>query len=208
MVCCSCSWEARTIGDGKKVLRCAPLHYLALLHHHDDVRFLDGGQAVRDHDGGATHGHTVKRRLHEPLAVRIQGAGGLIQKENLRAHKNTRKRGPLGCVQRTDNAIQQGRFAFNGESTQGLGAFTWPRLLVVIALFTLIHQKHAETQPNPEGVVWHVSCYHGLLADELASEPQSKPDGLQQDPHCVAWNSGPPTFGFLRMARAMQMRCF
>lgn len=46
------------------------------------VRVLHGGQAVRDdHDRAPLH-QLLDRRLHQPLVLNIQRAGGLIQDED------------------------------------------------------------------------------------------------------------------------------
>lgn len=54
----------------------------ALAQHEDDVGVLDGGEAVRDDDHGAAGGGALERPLHEPLALRVQAAGGLVEEQD------------------------------------------------------------------------------------------------------------------------------
>ena len=51
------------------------------LNHGDLVGVADGGEAVRDDDGGAARGKALQRALHEALADSVQGAGGLVQQQ-------------------------------------------------------------------------------------------------------------------------------
>ena len=62
-------------GERYKILR------LTSLKHSDAVAFGDGRKAVCDLDGGAADHKAVKCVLHDVLALRIKGAGGLIQDE-------------------------------------------------------------------------------------------------------------------------------
>ena len=51
------------------------------LNHGDFVGVADGGEAVRDDDGGAARGKALQRALHEALADSVQRAGGLVQQQ-------------------------------------------------------------------------------------------------------------------------------
>jgi len=57
----------------------------AVLHHHDPVGVLHGGQAVRNDQRRALAlvavQRAVERRLHHALALGVQCAGGLVQQE-------------------------------------------------------------------------------------------------------------------------------
>ena len=59
-------------------------HHLALLHHHDALEPLDGGEAVRDDDGGAAHHQIGQPGLHQPFILGIQRAGRLVQQQQRR----------------------------------------------------------------------------------------------------------------------------
>lgn len=52
--------------------------------HHDAVGLLDGGQAVRDHDGGAVAQQFVQPLLDQRLGERVHAGGGLVQDDDLR----------------------------------------------------------------------------------------------------------------------------
>ena len=54
----------------------------ALLDDGDRVCVLDGGQAVRNHDGGPPHHDAVQRVLHNLLRLRVQRARRLVQQQN------------------------------------------------------------------------------------------------------------------------------
>jgi hypothetical protein len=49
----------------------------------DFVGVADGGEAVRDDDGGAPGGEALEGGLHEALADGVQRAGGLVQQQDL-----------------------------------------------------------------------------------------------------------------------------
>lgn len=48
----------------------------------DGVGVLDGGQAMRHHDGASPHHDAVQRVLHHFLRLRVQSTGGFIQQQN------------------------------------------------------------------------------------------------------------------------------
>jgi len=54
----------------------------ALLHHADEVGVLDRGKPMSDHQRRSVLGELRERVLYEPLGVGVEGAGGLIEKEN------------------------------------------------------------------------------------------------------------------------------
>ena len=51
--------------------------FLCPIRTGDDVSPNDGGEAVRDHDGGAADHEIVERFLHDALARVVQRARGL-----------------------------------------------------------------------------------------------------------------------------------
>ena len=57
----------------------------SMVHDHYAVRMLDGGQPVGDDQGNTLAGmlakRGVQRKLHGTLAVRVQGACGLVQEQ-------------------------------------------------------------------------------------------------------------------------------
>eukprot|EP00404_Azadinium_spinosum_P004080 CAMPEP_0180467284 /NCGR_PEP_ID=MMETSP1036_2-20121128/26920_1 /TAXON_ID=632150 /ORGANISM="Azadinium spinosum, Strain 3D9" /LENGTH=268 /DNA_ID=CAMNT_0022474241 /DNA_START=250 /DNA_END=1053 /DNA_ORIENTATION=- len=53
-------------------------------HHHDDVAVLNGGEAVRNGEGGATGPGSLKCRPHHLLTLCVQRAGRLVQQEDRR----------------------------------------------------------------------------------------------------------------------------
>ena len=56
---------------GDEVIVLAALDDLAFLQDHDFVGILDGGQAVRDDDGGALAHHFGQGILHKSLAFSV-----------------------------------------------------------------------------------------------------------------------------------------
>ena len=54
---------------GQQLLVGSLLEHTAVLHHGDEARVADGGQAVRDGDGGAPAGELRQRRLDGVLAL-------------------------------------------------------------------------------------------------------------------------------------------
>ena len=56
----------------------------ALVHDEDQVGMADGGQAVRDEEGGAPAQQALDGVLDELLGAGVDGAGGLVQHEDAR----------------------------------------------------------------------------------------------------------------------------
>ena len=54
-----------------------------VLEDEDAVGAADRGEAVRDHEGGAALHQPLQRLLHEPLALRVERAGGLVEQQDL-----------------------------------------------------------------------------------------------------------------------------
>lgn len=61
----------------------ATLHHHPSIDHVDDIRLLDGAQAMRHRDGGAALRGLVQGRLHNLLRLRVQRAGGFVEEEDL-----------------------------------------------------------------------------------------------------------------------------
>ena len=55
---------------------------LAFMHDEDGVGALNGGEAVRDEDGGAARDHAREREADAEFGVGIDGAGGLVEDED------------------------------------------------------------------------------------------------------------------------------
>ena len=62
----------------------ALLHDPATVHHHDPVRLAHGGEPVRDDQRGPPAHHVAERFLHQPLALRVERAGRLVEQEDRR----------------------------------------------------------------------------------------------------------------------------
>ena len=60
----------------------ASLAKLALVHDEDGVGALDGGEPVRDEDGGAAGDHAREGEADAELGVGVDGAGGLVEDED------------------------------------------------------------------------------------------------------------------------------
>ena len=61
----------------------ALLRHFASAKANDFVGVLDGGEAVRDDDGGASLGGVVERFLHDRFGLGVQRRGRLVQQQNL-----------------------------------------------------------------------------------------------------------------------------
>ena len=59
-------------------------HHPALIHHHDALELLDGGEAMGDHHGGAAHHQIGQALLHQQFILGIQRAGGFVQQQQRR----------------------------------------------------------------------------------------------------------------------------
>ena len=60
----------------------AVLDNLALVEHEDAIRFLDGGEAVGDDEGGSARTCCVQRLLNEAFIFGIQGGRSLVQEQD------------------------------------------------------------------------------------------------------------------------------
>jgi len=69
----------------EEFLVCALLAQLAFVHDEDGVGALDGGETVRDEDGGAAGNHALQCRSHAKLGLGVDGGGGFVEYENPRA---------------------------------------------------------------------------------------------------------------------------
>ena len=56
----------------------------AAVDHDDAVGIDGGGQPMRDHERGAVAHELLERVLHQPLALRIERAGGLVEQQDRR----------------------------------------------------------------------------------------------------------------------------
>mmetsp|Transcript_15524 Transcript_15524/g.39457 ORF Transcript_15524/g.39457 Transcript_15524/m.39457 type:complete len:276 (+) Transcript_15524:40-867(+) len=72
-------------GAGHELLVLALLRHGALVHHGNAVRIPHGAQPVGHHDDGPAPGQheRIQRLLDGGLALRVQGAGGLVQQHHL-----------------------------------------------------------------------------------------------------------------------------
>ena len=68
----------------QQLLMGAALHDLAVIHDQDQVTIADGGQAMRDHKGGASAHDAVHTALDELFGTRVDGTRGLVQDEHRR----------------------------------------------------------------------------------------------------------------------------
>src|SRR3546814_7265037 len=55
---------------------------LTCIHHHDAVGRANGGQTVRDHDGGAVTHQTIKSVLDQSFGFGIECGGGFRSEEH------------------------------------------------------------------------------------------------------------------------------
>lgn len=66
----------------------AALHDLALVEDEDEVRVLDGGEAMRNGDYGASSGEPVDGRLNVALGLHVHGGGCLVEDNDRRVAKD------------------------------------------------------------------------------------------------------------------------
>lgn len=59
------------------------LNGLAPANHHNAISIVDGGETMCYHDARPPLPGLVQRFLHDLLALRVEGRGGLVQEENL-----------------------------------------------------------------------------------------------------------------------------
>jgi hypothetical protein len=62
----------------------APLHDPSLVQDQDLVGAPDGGESVRDHEGGATTAERVDPVADHGLRLGVEGGGGLVEDEDAR----------------------------------------------------------------------------------------------------------------------------
>mmetsp|Transcript_18775 Transcript_18775/g.61664 ORF Transcript_18775/g.61664 Transcript_18775/m.61664 type:complete len:321 (-) Transcript_18775:3163-4125(-) len=60
------------------------LHHTPLAEHHDVVRVLDGGKAMRYDDDRSPNHEVFQRLLHDLLALRVKRGSSLIQQQDVR----------------------------------------------------------------------------------------------------------------------------
>src|SRR5207302_11047360 len=89
----------------------AALHNLPVFQNEYLIRTLDGGESVRDDEGGSAPAQGVKSVLNERLALAVQAGGGFIEDEDSRICKNRARNGhalalPAG---QTDAALADDR---------------------------------------------------------------------------------------------------
>ena len=63
---------------------CSALDDLAGVKDENAIGIANGREAMRDCDRRSAGGRRVKRRLHLPLALRVERAGRLVQQKNFR----------------------------------------------------------------------------------------------------------------------------
>ena len=61
----------------------APLHNLPLVQHANQIGLHDRAESVRNHQHGVPLFELVDGLLHQPFALRVEGAGGLIENQQL-----------------------------------------------------------------------------------------------------------------------------
>src|ERR1035438_5008651 len=66
----------------------AALHDAALFHHQNLLRAADGGEAMRDHEGGAPFHQVGETLLNGGLGFGIEAAGGLVENQDARIGEN------------------------------------------------------------------------------------------------------------------------
>ena len=64
--------------QGDQLVVGAALGDAAVLHDHDAVRLADGGEAVRDDEGGAALEQRLQRLLDQDLGMGVDGGGRFI----------------------------------------------------------------------------------------------------------------------------------
>ena len=67
---------------GEQLLVGAALAKLAFVHDEDGVGALDGGEPVRDEDGGAAGDHAREREANAEFGVGVDGGGGFVEDED------------------------------------------------------------------------------------------------------------------------------
>ena len=74
----------------------AYFHDAAVVHHHDHIGVMDGGQAVRDANGGAALHEAVQRGLHGALGFGVRYVGSyLLWRLRRKGHRGAYLRIPM-----------------------------------------------------------------------------------------------------------------
>src|ERR1700761_8423589 len=75
--------------------------HLTVLEYQDTGRVADGGETMRDHEGGASLHHFVERGIELGLGHRIERAGGFVKDQDRRILEQcARNRQPLPLAAR------------------------------------------------------------------------------------------------------------
>jgi hypothetical protein len=62
-----------------QLLMATGFHDFPLVHHHDLVRVANGAEAMGNDQSRSPFLQLVEGRLHNTIALRVQGAGGFVQ---------------------------------------------------------------------------------------------------------------------------------
>ena len=73
---------------GEELIVAALLHNVAVPHDENQIRVLNGGEAVGDDEAGAAFHQIGHGLLDEVLGAGIHGGGGLVQNQNLVVGQN------------------------------------------------------------------------------------------------------------------------
>src|SRR6266545_6510033 len=80
----------------QQVTVASALHDATLRQHDDEIGVLHGREPVGDHEDGAVRHQPLDRLLHQPLGLRVERAGGLVEYQDRRiAQQGARDRDAL-----------------------------------------------------------------------------------------------------------------
>ena len=80
-------------------------HDFALIHHHDPLELLDGGETMRDHDGRSAGHEILQPDLHKPLILGVERTGRFVEQEKRRVTQDgARDRNALALAARQCHA--------------------------------------------------------------------------------------------------------
>mmetsp|Transcript_78054 Transcript_78054/g.221315 ORF Transcript_78054/g.221315 Transcript_78054/m.221315 type:complete len:252 (+) Transcript_78054:287-1042(+) len=146
----------------------ALLDHLPALHDADLVAVLNGAKAMRDQDHRylAFRDHRIDCRLHLPLGLRVQGAGGLVQQQHLRVADHGAGDGDallLAAAERGPALAHRGLVALlqGADEAVGVGHARGPHRVLPAGLGAAV-QDVGEDGPGEE---------HGLLLHERHLQP-------------------------------------